>query len=179
MQLQQQRDEEAERLRSQAEYLREMHLKEKSNAEHYLFSLKAAEASEERKRHKDHEELLARLREMEARENSVKAERIKKFHELSSSRMKEYQQSRVNCSKDNYKQKLNQTREEKERARSTLEKLREEEERLMRDVKSSEQAMLGSLYGLESLNNVRRRKKFSSLSKFNQYEHDEYSQDDF
>lgn len=39
--------------------------------------------------------------------------------------------------------------------------------------------MLGSLYGLESLNNVRKRKKFSSLSKFNQYDADEYSQDEF
>lgn len=156
-----------------------MHLREKSTAENYLFTLKAAEASEERKRHRDHEELLARLKEMEARENSLKAERIKKFHELSSSRMKEYQQSRVNCSRDNYKQKLNQTKEERERARSTLEKLREEEARLMRDVKTSEQAMLGSLYGLESLSSARRRKKFSSLSKFNQCEQDEYSQDEF
>ena len=156
-----------------------MHLREKSNAENYLFTLKAAEASEERKRHRDHEELLGRLREMEARENGPKAERIKKFHELSSSRMREYHDSRVNCSKDNYKQKLQQTRQEKERARSLLEQLREEEERLLCDVKTSEQAMLGSLYGLESLNNVRRRKKFSSLSKFNQYDHDEYSQDDF
>jgi hypothetical protein len=37
---------------------------------------------------------------------------------------------------------------EKERARSILDQLRLEEERLLRDVKNSEQAMLSSLYSL-------------------------------
>lgn len=42
-----------------------------------------------------------------------------------------------------------------------LDKLQEEEERLMSDVKISEQAMLGSLCGLELLASVCRCKKFS------------------
>lgn len=85
-------------------------------------------------------------------EKVKKVERVKEFHETSASRLKDFQDSRIAFSKDNYQQKVSSTLQEKERARTVLEQLRLEEERLLRDVKNSEQAMLTSLYSLETIN---------------------------
>jgi CTP synthase (UTP-ammonia lyase) len=98
---------------------------------------------------------------METIEKEKKVERVREFHETSSSRLKDFRDSRLAFSKDNYQHKVVATLQEKERARTVLEQLRQEEERLLADVKHSEQAMLTSLYSLETVN-PEHRKRFRS-----------------
>lgn len=54
-------------------------------------AIRNGEAEEERRRQKQHEYLIRRLREMDSIDKIKKAERIKEFHETSSSRLKDFQ----------------------------------------------------------------------------------------
>lgn len=56
-----------------------------------------------------------------------------------------------------------------------LKKLKAEEEMLLQDVKSSEKAMLSSLYNLESANPEKRKKfRFNSSDRSIKYEKEEF-----
>lgn len=134
---------------------------ERRHAEQQLLTVRANDAEEERRKHKQHEYLIRKLKEMETIQKEKKVEQIREFHETSASRLKGFRDSRVAFSKDNYQQKVMTTLQEKERAKDLLEQLRLEEERLLADVKHSEQAMLTSLYSLETAN-PEHRKRFRS-----------------
>lgn len=117
---------------------------------------------------------------MEHTEKEKKADRVKQDHEKSSSRIKEFQESRVHFGKEIYHKKVLSAVKERERANSTLKRMKEEEEKLMEDVKASEKAMLTSLYSLEAANPEKmRRQRFHSSDRGLKYDHDSYDNEDF
>ena len=181
MQLRQERAESLQTLRNETEARREAMASERKRAEEQLLTVRANDAEEERRRHKQHEYLIRKLREMETTQKEKKVEQVKELHQTSASRLRDFRDSRIAFSKDNYQQKVVTTLQEKERAKDLLEQLRLEEERLMADVKNSEQAMLTSLCSLETINPEHRKRFRSDKGKPSERprEEDYYSHESF
>jgi len=112
-------------------------INERKNAENTLLEMKTQEADEGRRRRKQQEYLLQKLKEMDMQANEKRVEKIREFHQQSSSRLKSFQESRVSLARSNYHNKVLSAVKEKERANSTLKRMKEEEERLAGEVKNS------------------------------------------
>lgn len=111
-------------LKVQATDMRESIIRQKKESEEQMHEKKTKDAEEERRRHKQQEYLMKKLKEIGISENKKKVERIKENEDLNCSKLKDFQNSRVSLSKNNYKAKLSRTIEDKDRADQALERLK-------------------------------------------------------
>ena len=109
--------------------------------------------------------MLQKMREIEENKNREKAREVKDEEEMRSSRMKEFNQSRIKFSKETHNNRVIATLKQKEKTARMLQRLKKEQEQLEKAAKDVQSTFQTSVTEINTLNPEKGKKKAKKVKK--------------